>query len=74
MFFYKSNEMFKDLSDSVDNVLRGQQGFLAQQVIGGVVNVVLTVQVFLKRLFRSEIAATIEFFHRGFQLGFGLGA
>src|SRR5262245_30897185 len=55
------------LSNCVDYMLRGQVGFIPNQVIGGVMNVVLTTQILLKTQLRDDIAGAVELFHRGLQ-------
>src|SRR5215470_17602755 len=52
-----------DLGDRVDQALRGQRGFLTNQAIALVMDVVLTMQIMLKGEFGKGVAGAIELFH-----------
>src|SRR5262252_9440046 len=56
-----------DLGDRVDHVLRGQRGFLTDEAIALVMDVVLTMQIALKGEFGKSVAGAIELFHSGFE-------
>src|SRR5215475_10353541 len=56
-----------DLGDRVDDVLCGKIGFLTDQAIALVMDVVFAMQITLKGEFRESVAGEIELFHGGFE-------
>jgi hypothetical protein len=56
-----------DLGNRVDNVLCGKIGFLTDQVISRVMDVVFAMQISLKCEFGKSVAGAIELFHRRFE-------
>jgi hypothetical protein len=56
-----------DLGDRVDHVLCGKIGFLSDQAITLVMDVVFAMQISLKGEFGKGVAGAIELFHGGFE-------
>jgi len=56
-----------NLGNRVDHVLCGKIGFLTDQAIAFVMDVVFTMQISLKCEFGKGVAGAIELFHRGFE-------
>src|SRR5262249_32568784 len=56
-----------DLGDRVDHVLCGKIGFLTDEAIALVMDVVFTMQISLKCEFGKGVASAIELFHSGFE-------
>src|SRR5262252_6975416 len=56
-----------DLGDRVDHVLRGQRGFLTDEAIALMMDVVFAMQITLEGEFGKGVAGAIELFHSGFE-------
>src|SRR5215468_10277573 len=56
-----------DLGNRVDHVLRGQSGFLTDQAIACVMDVVFAMQISLKGEFGKGVTGAIELFHSGLE-------
>src|SRR5215472_6105825 len=56
-----------DLCNGVDHVLRGQRGFLTDEAIALMMDVVFTMQITLEGEFGKSVAGAIELFHSGFE-------
>src|SRR5262249_25997567 len=56
-----------DLGNRVDHVLGGKIGFLTDQAIALVMDVVIAMQITLKGEFGKGVAGAIELFHSGFE-------
>src|SRR5262245_49608618 len=56
-----------DLGNGVYHVLCGKIGFLTDQAIALVMDVVFAMQITLKGEFGKSVAGAIELFHRGFE-------
>src|SRR6516225_7505742 len=56
-----------DLCNGVDHVLRGQRGFLTDEAIALMMDVVSAMQILLKGEFGKSVAGAIELFHSGFE-------
>ena len=52
-----------DLGNRVDHALRGQRGFLTDEAIALMMDVVFAMQITLKGEFRESVAGAIELFH-----------
>src|SRR5215471_1728153 len=56
-----------DLCNGVDHALRGQRGFLTNEAIALMMDVVFTMQITLEGEFGKGVAGAIELFHSGFE-------
>src|SRR5262249_1260618 len=56
-----------DLGDRIDHMLRGKIGFLSDQAIALMMDVVLAIQISLKGEFGKGVAGAIELFQSGFE-------